>query len=76
MQVKLLIDCDGPDPDNPRRSTPRPAGTVIDHPDAWLLCLPERIPVMRGNRLTGKFVDGQVRAEPADDEARARLADA
>lgn len=79
MKVTLLVDCqslnpeyDPEDPDSPQLLT-RPAGEIIDHPDAWKLCVPERLPVMKGNTFTGKFISGQIRAEPADDDARSML---
>ncbi len=73
MQATLLIDCTGPDPADPQRTRVVPQGTTIDHPDAWLLCLPERIPVIVGQKFTGRFVDGPLRAVPADAEATERL---
>lgn len=61
-RVKLLFDCPGPNPafdsrrpaatDNPA-GVIVPAGTVLEHPDAWQHCLPDAA--------------GLVRAEPADE---------
>lgn len=80
MKVKLLIDCTGPNPDfdpsrdrHSARNRAIPAGTIVDHPDAWMLCCPERIELFRNGRPLNKFRDGQIRAEPADDEAREAL---
>lgn len=73
MKATLLIDCTGPDPTDSRQTRVVPQGTTIDHPDAWLLCLPERIPVIVSQKFTGRFVDGVIRAVPADAEAAERL---
>lgn len=66
MKVKLLVDCEGPNPkfdrhkavgpDNPLDVT-IPTGTIIEDDDAWMLCLPEP-------------ESGDVRAEPVDEEAK------
>jgi hypothetical protein len=66
MKVKLLVDCEGPNPKfNKRRAVSEanlphrtiPAGTEIEDDDAWFLCLPE--PETQ-----------EIRAEPIDDEAK------
>lgn len=48
-------------PDNPH-SVPRPKGTVIEHPDAWILCVTKR-----DARDVGAM------AEPFDDECREKV---
>mgnify|MGYP007059481946 CR=1 FL=1 len=98
MKVRLLIDCDGPNPDfdppDPRVDTAAhrryvrenspvreiPAGTEIEDPQAWILCLPDATgTVSRGadgkpvlNVLSERRI---VRAEPIDDEAKEAVAD-
>lgn len=71
MKVKLLVDCDGPNPafnrrkpvgpDNERTRTV-PAGTEIEDPHAGYLCLAEP-------------ETEEVRAEPLDEEAKAFVAE-
>lgn len=70
MKVRLLVDCEGPNPHfdptqpadelNPH-TIPIPAGTEIEDKHAWLLCFPE-------------FGAATGRAEPIDDEAKRRIA--
>jgi hypothetical protein len=70
MKVKLVRDCWGPNPAfNSRRPLDREnnwpelvvsAGTEIEHPQAWMLCLDK-----------GEF---PAEAEPVDDEAVQRVA--
>lgn len=79
MKARLLVPCRGLNPDydpsNPegKRKIVLPAGTEIEDPDAWMLCVPERLPIVKARKFTGKFVDGPTRAEPADDECRQTL---
>lgn len=69
MRVRLIIDAEGPnpefDPSKPvspenRASRVIPSGTEIEDPEAFYLCRPD--------------YDGITRAEPVDDEAKARHA--
>ncbi len=75
MLVRILRESSGPHPDfhpnlphdpvtNPRVRT-IPVGTEIEHPDAWLLCLPH-------GAFPGKD-PLPAAAEPLDDEARAAV---
>ncbi len=70
MIVRLIIDCrrENPDYDHRRKvgpdnlfDLPAPAGMEINHPDAWVHCLPDH--------------HGVVRAEPVDEEAIAKFAE-
>jgi hypothetical protein len=59
------------DPDKPKSTTNRkyrmlPVGTMIEDPEAWLLCLDSRIPDMQDN---SKTVVHAAKAKPIDDEA-------
>lgn len=66
MQVKLILDSEGPNPlfnpskpagdDNPH-SRIIPAGTIVEDPEAFYLCRPD--------------YEGVTRAEPFDEEAKA-----
>ena len=83
MKVRLLMDATGPNPDYNRKDPKshhtiiRPAGTEIEHPDAWRLCCPESIMELtrKNGKLvpTGKWLKGRILAEPIDDEAKETL---
>lgn len=70
MKVRLLVDSTRVNEQN--QEVPAPAGTVIDHKDAWRLC--GHIVDHEFDRKTGKLRKrGRQRmAEPIDDEARAK----
>lgn len=76
MRIRLLIDCEGPNPlysatDHVRveeaggiydvpHTVPIPKGTEIEHREAYYHCLPDAF--------------GVIRAEPIDDAARRKVA--
>jgi len=70
MKVKIITDRDGPNPDFDNKKPEGPgnlhnrlvaAGTEIEHPDAWILCVINAV----GNAI----------ADPVDDEAKAKVAE-
>lgn len=77
MRARLIIPADGPNPDyNPKFPDSRetnwpyilmPVGTVLVGPKCWVHCLPEQ------SGIPG--VQGVIRAEPDDDECRAKVAE-
>ncbi len=76
MRAKLIIPSDGPNPDyNPQlpesstnfRDIKYPVGTVLVGPKCWIHCVPDQ------SGVVGR--PGIIRAEPDDDECRAKVAE-